>query len=183
MIGPVIADISQVWQSLAAAVGDRADPLRTPVVATADADGADARIMVLRAVDPARSALTFHTDRRSAKVAALALPVAVAAWSPVRQVQLRLRGTATLGDAATTRAAASSIPPAARLVYRSVAPPGTPAASLAAAAAHSDDDGSDNFALFVVTVASIETLDLSAAPHRRVRYVAADGWRGSWLTP
>lgn len=62
------AVLAYVRDQLAAAVRDAGHGWHWPALAT----GNDARVVVLRDADPARATVTWFTDRRSAKVAALA---------------------------------------------------------------------------------------------------------------
>ncbi|MEN3952997.1 pyridoxamine 5'-phosphate oxidase family protein [Iodidimonas sp. SYSU 1G8] len=117
-----LSEVAQAcWADLAAAAASREEPFRTPVLSTAGLDGApEARTVVLRAVDPARRALTLFTDSRSAKWAELAADprAGLVFYDPARQVQLRLAGTAALHrDDETARAYWLAAPPAVRLPY------------------------------------------------------------------
>jgi pyridoxine/pyridoxamine 5'-phosphate oxidase len=63
---------TQIWKELGRASLDRHHEWRTPVLASADADGLpEARTVVLRQVDAVAGQLTFYTDSRSPKVAQL----------------------------------------------------------------------------------------------------------------
>lgn len=186
MLPDLAAGLDRVWARLAAAVDDRGSPLRTPVVATAGRDGADGRVMVVRGVDRTAAILTFYTDVRAAKVAAIGAMsgVAVVGYDPREHFQLRLRGTATI---ASTGAAVdgiwSALSPTARRAYRTVAAPGAIARS-SDEAAQLDGDGRATFALLVVTVAQVEWLDLAGPVHRRARHRrTAAGWDASWCVP
>ena len=186
MAPELAADFERAWTLLAAAVADRASPLRTPVVATAAGGEADGRVMVLRAVDRPAATLTFFTDRRAAKVAAVAAAprVAIVAWDSGAHLQLRLRGTATLVAAGpAVDAAWAGVPSLSRRQYRTLAAPGTVADS-SDAAAEIGPDARANFALLIVTVSLLESLDLAGAIHRRAHYerVGAD-WVAGWRVP
>ncbi len=176
------AGFDAVWRGLAAAVADRTSPWRTPVLASADADGADGRIVVLRAVDRDSARLTFFTDARAAKVAAVARQprVAVVAWDPAAQRQVRLRGTGAVATAGPgVEAAWAQVPPSAGRAYRTVAAPGTPLATPDFA-----DGDAAHFAVLTVAVDHVEWLDLAGPAHRRAAFVCRDGeWTGSWLVP
>ncbi|MEL7117744.1 MAG: pyridoxamine 5'-phosphate oxidase family protein, partial [Pseudomonadota bacterium] len=73
--GPILADrLSDAWQRLLLGVTDRDAPARHLMVATVGrSGGAEARMVVLRAVDPTAARLAFHTDAASGKIAELAL--------------------------------------------------------------------------------------------------------------
>ena len=175
--------LDAVWAMLAAAPGDPAAPLRTPVVATAAGGVADGRVMVLRTVDRATAVVTFFTDTRAAKVAAIAAApaVAVVGYDPATRVQLRLRGTASLVAGGAADSAWAAVPPPARRAYRTVAAPGTAIATRAADLR--DDDGRATFAVLTVAVTAIDRLDLTA-PHRRAAWQrVGDAWPGTWRVP
>lgn len=139
-------------------------------------------MMVLRTVDHAAHTIAFHTDRRAAKVAAIAASprVAVAAWDA--PLQLRLHGAATIVTAGAARDAAWAAAGAGSRDYASTAPPGTVVADPAADAG--DGDGRANFAVLEIVVDRFEWLELARGGHRRAAYVR-DGaaWRGGWLVP
>jgi pyridoxine/pyridoxamine 5'-phosphate oxidase len=183
-VDDLAAGFDAVWRGLAAAVADRASPWRTPVLASAGDAGADARVVVLRAVDRDSARLTFFTDVRAAKVAAVAGQprVAVAAWDPAVQRQLRLRGTAAVATAgASVDAAWAQVPLAARRAYRTLAAPGTP---IPASGFAEGGDGHANFAVLTVVLDHVEWLDLAGPAHRRAAFACRDGgWTGSWLVP
>ena len=180
----LIFGLDRVWAMLAAAVGDPSSALRTPVVATVRDGAADGRVMVVRAVDRDRATLTFFTDSRAAKVAAvMATPqVAVIAYDPETRLQFRLVGVAeiTVGGAAVESAWAA-VTPHARRAYRTLAAPGTPSSDPTATLG--DNDGRATFALLTVTVDSIDWLDLATPGHRRAAYDRASAWRGEWVVP
>ncbi len=150
------------------------------MLASADADGADGRIVVLRAVDRDSARLTFFTDARAAKVAAVARQprVAVVAWDPAAQRQVRLRGTGAVATAgAGVEAAWAQVPPSAGRAYRTVAAPGTPLATPDFA-----DGDAAHFAVLTVALDRVEWLDLAGPAHRRAASPAAtaNGPEAGW---
>ncbi|MEY4851429.1 MAG: hypothetical protein RLZZ331_2433, partial [Pseudomonadota bacterium] len=92
------AILAHAWTLLVRGGADRKSPVHTPVIASVDEHGLPhARVMVLRKADPAAATLRLHTDARSPKVAQLnGMPVAVLAYLPAEQVQLRITGTARI---------------------------------------------------------------------------------------
>jgi len=60
-----------VWQELGTATHDKQHAWRSPVLATASNDGADARTVILREADADARVLRIYTDERAAKVAQL----------------------------------------------------------------------------------------------------------------
>lgn len=141
--------------------------------------------MVLRRVDRVAGALRFHTDRRSAKVAAItACPeVALLFWDPRRALQLRVCGTARLiADSAEVAAAWAAVPAGARVNYRTASAPGS--ALPFAGPAPEAGDGLANFTLIEVVAESLDLLWLGPGGHRRASWVRSpDGWAGGWRVP
>ncbi len=140
--------------------------------------------MVVRAVDPVLATLTFYTDTRAAKVAHIAAhpDVAIVAWDASERRQLRAHGTARVERmGAAVDAAWRGIARAGRDAYRTELPPGT--AIDAPAARLRDDDGRATFAVIIVTLATVEWLDLAVPGHARAIHTRADAWRGRWLVP
>ena len=180
----LVFGFDRVWAMLAAAVDDPSSSLRTPVVATVHDGAADGRVMVVRAVDRDRATLTFFTDSRAAKVAAVtaAPQVAVIAYDPGARLQFRLCGVAEIAVAgAAVESAWATVPGHARRAYRTLAAPGTPSPGPTATLV--EDDGRASFAVLTVTVDSIDWLDLASPGHRRAAYDRASGWRGEWVVP
>lgn len=183
------------WARLLAGARGRSDPFHQGVLATATADGPQARYAVLRAVDPGGGTVAFHTDRRSPKCAQLQAD-ARAAWCFFGHgEQVRLTGTVQLHlDDAPADAAWAASRRSARQNYGGVNPPGT-AVHVAGeggppglGASPLDEAGIDlaraHFAFARLTVVSLDWLSLSAAGHARARFErAGDGWHSTWLTP
>ncbi|WP_225204585.1 PNPOx family protein [Novosphingobium huizhouense] len=187
---------AEVYRQLAAAVASRRHAMHAPVVAGGDGD---ARVMVLRGVDPALAALRFHTDARAPKVAALGVDprVTVLGYDPAARVQMRLKGVARIereGDAADAAWAATST--MGRRCYLALRAPGvaaaTPGASLPEALAARRPTTAEtaagrlNFAVLLVSVLTIDWLRLdSRGGTRAVLQRAEPGapWHGGWVAP
>jgi pyridoxamine 5'-phosphate oxidase len=183
-VDPLVAGLDRVWAMLAAAIADPSASLRTPVVANVCNGAADGRVMVVRAVDRDRATLTFFTDSRAAKVAAVTAEphVAVIAYDSASRLQFRLCGVAQIAvTGATVESAWATVPPGARRSYRTRAAPGTPSPGPTALLA--DGDGRAAFAVLTVIVDSIEWLDLATPGHRRAIYRREPEWRGGWIVP
>ena len=181
-----------VWQHLDRGVADRAAAMHQPVVATMDATGPAARVMVLRAADRTRHTLRFHTDRRAGKVAAMTLDprVAIVAYDAETRVQLRLGGRAAELDAAASEAIWSGIDSLGRRSYRTTAAPGSllPVAGSGlpdnVASTPLGELGRENFMALEITLDSIEWLLLAHSGHRRAQHNRdGDVWHGCWLVP
>lgn len=174
---------AELWRQLSLAAQDRGHAWRTPVLATADADGLpDARTLVLREVQAAARQLTVYTDARSAKVLQLqARPQGrLVCWSPALGWQLRLRLAIQVQDdglAVTSRWVKLRASPAAR-DYLSPLPPGAP---IGGAPPSPNGPRRHHFAVLQCQVTAIDWLELHAAGHRRACF-DADG-DGVWLTP
>lgn len=143
------------------------------------------RTLVLRRVDRVAGALRFHTDRRSAKVAAIAAcpEVGLIFWDPRRALQLRVGGTARLiAEGPEWAAAWAAVPEAARANYRTADAPGS-ALPLAGPAPEAGD-GAASFTLLDVVAEGLDLLWLGPGGHRRAGWVRGpDGWTGGWRVP
>jgi pyridoxamine 5'-phosphate oxidase len=192
------AALKEAWRQLERGVTNRNAPFHTPVVATLDADGApDARVMVLRQVDPIRRTLRFHSDARSPKAVNLAAskPASVLAYDPRRKLQLRLQGQASFaskGPLANAAWAASSL--SSRRCYLSSEAPGvavaTPTSGLPdgmeerSPTLEESQAGRANFGVLVVDVEAIDWLYLAHQGHRRARFSWDSGQlAATWLMP
>jgi len=137
--------------------------------------------MVLRGVDVAAATLTFFTDARAAKVAALTVDprIAVVAYDPIAQVQVRLTGTAAI--ATEGRAVAASwreVPPAGRRSYTALPPPGTQLAG-----ARLGQGARPAFAVLTVMVEMIDRLDLAGTEHVRIVARRDQQWAAARVAP
>lgn len=171
-----------VWQELARAARDRQHAWRTPVLATGLADGADARVVVLREVDVQARTLVFYTDTRSGKVAQLLEKprATVVMWSPTLSWQLRCRVQLSLdtqGVSVLSRWARLKLSPAAQ-DYLSPLPPGHTIDAPVRPTLPRDDRG--HFGVLFARIDSIDWLELHHDGHRRARF-DAEGAR--WLQP
>ena len=184
---------AEVWRQLLRATNDKHHAWRSVVLATATADGADARTVILREVDADARLLRIFTDQRAAKVAQLmSHPVGtVVMWSPALGWQLRCRVRLTVqsqGLAATSRWALVKLSPAAQ-DYLSPLPPG---AALAGAELAGDSPGAPSadaapvpapqphFAIIEAQVLAIDWLELKRSGHRRALF---DDAGARWVQP
>jgi hypothetical protein len=173
----------QIWKELGRASQDRHHAWRTPVFATASADGSvNARTVVMRRVDAVAGVLEIYTDSRSEKVADLAhQPRAqLVFWSERLHWQLRVTVTA-LGatDGLYVQKLWQSVKqsPAAR-DYLGVEAPGALLDEDRATAAILSDK--THFAVVSGTVIEMDWLELARDNHRRAK-LTADTW--AWLKP
>ena len=112
---------------LARGVRDRHSHWRTFALATCGADGPAVRSVALRGFEREGCVIEFWTDRRSAKVEALAGGAAAMFWDPRSHIQLRLSGrveTADMTDADVARVA-KGLPDEALRNYATLAAPGS----------------------------------------------------------
>lgn len=193
-VGPPSAsdpDLTAIWSDsrgrLIAAVADRDDPWRTPVLATAALDGgAQARTVVLRAFAPDARALSIHTDRRAAKVAELVRDprASLLFWAPILAIQLRVVGRIAVHvDDARSAAAWNALPQGGRAIYAVRGTPGQPVA-LPPPAPHDPAAGRANFALLCLHFDRLDWLRLVPEGHRRARFDwTGAAWSASWLVP
>lgn len=158
--------LDEVWQRLTRGVAVRRAPARHPVLATVGADGAEARVVVLRAADREAGTLTIHTDSASGKVTELRKTpgATLLVWDEEAKLQIRLRATVdiTEGDAE----AFARLPDPARANYGGTPAPGTP---IPEPGAHDPAPDARRFTVLVAHIREIETLHLGT-PHRRARF-------------
>lgn len=170
---------AQVWQRLARGTRDRRAATRNPTLATIGPHGPEARTVVLRAVDADARTLEIHTDRRSAKVMELTKNpnAALHVWDAKANLQIRLRGIATLTHADAGKWA--RIPETAQRVYGGTPAPGLP---IPRPDAHDPAPNRDDFTRITLKITEIETLHLGSDLHRRARFTAPT-WKGHWIAP
>lgn len=190
------AILAHAWSLLVRGGADRKSPLHTPAVCSVDVDGLpQARVMVLRKADPQAATLRFHTDARSPKVAQLhGKPVAVLAYHPGENIQLRLSGQArVLTEDPVVDGIWDQSTLFARRCYMAEQPPGTPLPG-PSSGLPSWIEGQQptpeqiaparpNFATLWIEVAAIDWLHLANSGHRRALFRAVYGWAGEWVAP
>lgn len=172
-----------VWRELAACVGDKQHPWRTPVLATTDGEQGDGRIVVLREISAEQKHLLVYTDRRSRKATQLASHPqgTLVMWSPALGWQLRCRVALSLetsGLAVTSRWARIKLSPAAQ-DYLSPLPPGT-ALDAEAGAPQPDAQALGHFAVMEAQVQAIDWLELHPGGQRRALF---DDRGARWVQP
>lgn len=173
----------QIWKELGRASQDRHHAWRTPVFATASAEGhVNARTVVLRRVEAATGKLEIYTDRRSSKVSELTdQPTAqFVFWSDRLNWQLRVKVTAeVLTEGSYVQQLWQSVKqsPAARDYLGTEAPGALLASEHATEAILSDET---HFAVVRSTVIEMDWLELARDNHRRGKLIG-DQW--AWLKP
>jgi pyridoxine/pyridoxamine 5'-phosphate oxidase len=177
------ATLDQTWQTLADGIADPTSAARHPTLATAGRDGAPkARTVVLRAAERGPARLDVHSDAAAAKIGELrAEPrLSLHIWEPRSNLQLRLRGEASILTGAAVADIWCELPASARENYGGAPAPGTPIAEPGVYAAAVDPA---RFAVVRCALGEIETLHLGPDRHRRARFRRADDWNGTWLAP
>jgi pyridoxamine 5'-phosphate oxidase len=170
---------ASIWRELAAASVDKGHGWRTAVLATRDAEGADARTVVLREVDAEARELIFFTDARSPKVAQLQAHSlgTLVLWSAPLSWQLRLRVRLTLASSGlkvSSRWARLQFTAAAQ-DYMAHLAPGT-----ALTDAKVERGSREHFAVVTAQVLAVDWLALSADGHKRAAF---DDGGSRWLVP
>jgi pyridoxamine 5'-phosphate oxidase len=179
-LGSIETVRSAVWKELERAAASKDHAWRTPVLATAGGEHADARTVIVREVEPSQQLLRIFTDARSAKAAQLqAQPDGMLVmWSPALAWQLRLRVQLALhtdGLAVSSRWAKVKLTPGAQ-DYLSPLPPG----AALGAPVQPQRDSREHFAVIEAQVTSIDWLELHAEGHRRAIFDAAGA---RWVQP
>jgi pyridoxamine 5'-phosphate oxidase len=189
-----LADLAQiearVWGELERAVRSRSSgdaprhEWRRAILATQDAEGPQARSVVLRDLLIDTRELIFYADARSSKVAQLRRdPRAVLlCWSESLGWQLRLRcriEVETSGLDVTARWAHIRNRPAAH-DYLSPMAPGTPLAHGYGGSVVTPERLRDTFAVLTARVDAIDWLELHVLGQRRALFDASGA---RWLTP
>ena len=168
-----------------------AEFIKRPIVAsvaTVDAEGKPhARMMVIRNIDARNLSIWMATDGRSGKILDLETqPIAeLLVWAPSERQQFRLRGPMRIhtqgqerqqiwqqqhdGNRATYFWPAPGLPREAGVQFPSAVPGNIPPP--------------ENFLVVSLHPDEVETLELNEHPHRRRRWVAADGWKRIDLNP
>lgn len=172
--------IDTIWATLELSTGRKA-AFTLMQLATIGLDGGPKlRTIVLRGAEPGPGRLSFITDARSAKVREIAANPRVSLCGyDQTHLQVRIEGRAWIvTDEAERRRVWASLRQHTRRLYDAL-----PQETLAAAPADADAP-SGFFCLVTVQAESIDWLDLSAAPHRRVVFHRRAGeWHGAPAMP
>lgn len=186
------AALDEAWGHWLTGATDRRSPFHAPICATISLLGAPrARVVTLRACDPARRMLRFHVDRRSDKFAELAANpfLALTGYDPALKVQLRAEGRASLHlDDGLADAAWAIARPMSRVTYGEIPGPGAAlqggGAYTLPATPEEVEAGRAHFCVVALEVAVLEWLYLAHSGHRRARFdFTAEAVRASWLAP
>ncbi|WGH77720.1 pyridoxamine 5'-phosphate oxidase family protein [Jannaschia ovalis] len=170
--------LDHLWARLARGAADASDPFRFVALATAGAEGPEARMVGNRAADRAARRLEVHSDLRTAKVAALRRDprATLLFWDAAAQLQLRVQLEMDLIPADPARW--DRIPETPRLNYGTDPAPGTPVAAPETVTRTPDRA---RFVALSGRVRGMDAVSLAHDPHRRAHF-AADG-TGQWVAP
>jgi len=180
---------SDITTRLTRAAADRKSAMHAPVVATADAD---IRVMVLRAYDPAKQMLRFHTDKRSPKAALIgnSAPVGVLFYDKGAKVQIRCRGAGRIESSGPIADAAwADGSNFAKRCYLGegpgvVSPEPTSGLPLEMEGVQPTDEqvvpARENFAVLLIEVTAFDWLYLANSGHMRAQF---DGDTARWVAP
>ena len=179
------------WAQLRRAAHDRHSEFRWLNIATVDATGApQVRTVVLRDVDQNTRRVTFHTDRRSRKLAELSTQNTVALHFHSRRhaIQMRFAGLARSSSEHDRSAAWLQLYENAKATYSQMMPSGSrldPRDKNALDGPCNTTDGYSNFVVIDVSVSSIDWLELDTRGHRRalLTYRPSGGLEGAWVAP
>lgn len=180
------AFVTEAWARQIAAVDHPGSPWRTGVLATAGPQGPNARTVVLRAVGASPPSLTFHTDRRTPKMAELDADPSLCwvVWDPSTRLQLRAWARAGIDVSPPGREAVwSALHPGQRKAYLTAQAPG-----LSMPRPEPDrldgDSGPMHLAILRCAVDRVDVLWLARGDHVRARGEWVDGdWAATWVTP
>ena len=174
--------LDQVWTRLIRGVHDRRTASHNLTLATTSAKGLpECRTVVLRGADRDAGTLEIHTDRASAKVAALSLQphAALHTWDNRVRLQIRLLSRASLHHGSEVESIWQRLGEKSRLAYGGHPTAGTP---IDESDAYEKNPGFDAFVVVRLEIQSIDALHLGR-PHRRARFDRNDNWTGQWLVP
>lgn len=189
------------WQQLVSATNQGKEQteksgFRTMVVATNTANGADARMVVLRQVDEVRRYVWFHTDVRAEKVMQLeAFPNAMLLfWDEKSQVQLRITAETRLHiDDHTADEQWQKLWVGSRKTYLSELKPGSEQPHLYPGfpttlgedlPTEADSEaGRKNFAVIECRVLAIDYLHLGRGGQKRALFQYEPERKTTWLAP
>lgn len=189
--------LAQCWHEIAVGASSAKHGFHQPVIATVAADGrADARMVVLRGVDPDNRFVWCHTDARAPKVTAIAEnpSIAWAFYCRERRMQIRVRGIAeVILDGAMWERAWANTQMSARRCYLAPRAPGTVSAEPdnnlplevrnRVPEEHETEPGRAHFSVLKTTVRSIDCLQLAHNGHTRSRFIwdDADQVSSDWV--
>ncbi|MBK5933058.1 pyridoxamine 5'-phosphate oxidase-like protein [Rhodovulum imhoffii] len=174
--------LDQVWWRLERGVAEKRAAARHPVLATVGAQGAEARIVVLRRARRTLDRVEVHSDLRAAKVEELRTNPrgSLVIWEARAKLQIRLRVDFRVMEGEEIGGYWQAIPDPARSLYGGDPAPG---ATIRGPGCHTPGPDDSAYCVLRGTVVEIETLQLGLPHHRRALFCATDGWKGVWQAP
>ena len=169
-----------LWVRLNDGVVNSEAPGHTLVLATQRTGGGGAvRMVVLRAAERDALSLTYYTHAASGKVAELGAEAQaeVLLWDAATSFQARR--AVEISMAKGGQDVWDSLSKGARLNYVPTLEPGQPIA----APRVPEPAGPEAFVILSAKIIATDILDLSALPHRRAKFDAADAFTGQWVAP
>jgi pyridoxamine 5'-phosphate oxidase len=168
-----------------------AEFIKRPIVAslaTVDADGKPhARMMVIRHLDARNLSIWMSTDGRSGKILDLQRqPITeLLVWAPSERQQFRLRGPMRVHTEGPERQQLWQLQRDDNRASFFWPAPGLPRESEATfpSAVRDSVPPPENFLVLALHPEEVESLELNEHPHRRRRWIAADGWKRSDINP
>lgn len=179
-----------IWKSIRVGAGPTRSPFTIWQLATLGLDGSpQIRSIVLRSADEDARLLSFHTDRRSAKIKEIEADPRVSLVSLDLQnyAQLRVSGVAVLSqDQNEMQRLWAEAKPHTLILYQAPLAPATVIDSPGQGQVQqaSKTSGFENFALIQIQVSKIEYLDITPGNHQRALFTCVGGrWAEQWLAP
>lgn len=188
------AALHQAWAALIEGASRRGSPFHQGVLASINAEGPQARYVVLRSADVEHGLLAFHTDTRAPKCTEIAADPRVSWCFFGDTLQLRCSGRAQLQtEGALVDAAWQHTTDFGRRGYHALQAPGTPldqpGSGLPAELEQRLPNATESalirprFARVEVQLDRIDWLHLGHRGHWRARFERRNDWAGCWLQP
>lgn len=187
-------NLDEIYQHIWNSIRVGASPTRSPFtmwqLATLGLDGSpQIRSIVLRGADENARLLTFHTDRRSAKVKEIEADprVSLISLDLENYAQLRVSGIAILSqDQNEMQRLWDEARPHTLILYQAPLAPATaidnPEQGHVQQA--SEKSGFEHFALIQIKISKVEYLDITPGNHQRSLFTYVEGqWRAQWIAP
>lgn len=189
------------WEELRVAAGNPDHPWCFCVFGTSEGQHPHLRMLVVREVDLSTWELTFHTDRRSPKVAQIFKNPATSIhfWNPAARVQLVLTGVSSvIVDEAIVKEQWERSSLTSRRAYLGSLPPGETADQPCVnfpselierpPSLKESEAGQENFAVIKTHVNAMDFLLLKQSGNVRAKFAHSTDsemshWLGAWVAP
>lgn len=179
--------ITDLFQDLERAIGERKNPFRFCYLATTEVDNVPAqRMVVFRGFLPSREMLVF-TDYRSPKLQEIKLQnqVSLLFYHPERQVQLRIKAEATIHHQDTICLTEwKKLSEYNKKHYQTDLSPGSDILNPEEELTYNSEFGSNFFSILALKPIKVDVLQLSRMGHKRVVAHFENGeWVGNRVMP